>query len=123
MAGGQVNANSGAERHARDVGPLDPDSTKEGGDLVGLDFGRVRPERLIALTSAGKIERDAAEMLGVRRQLERPAGVVGRRVVDQQERLALPLNLVVDRETVQLNARHRRASWLSLTLPSDEAII
>ena len=109
MASGQVDAHGGAERHARHVGPLHPDRTEEGGDLVGLAIGRVRPGRLVALARAGKIERDAAELLGVGRQLERPAGVVGRRVMDQQERLALPLNLVVDRESVYVDLRHARS--------------
>src|SRR5438132_675066 len=98
MVGGQVNANGGPERHARDVGPLDPDRSEESGYLVGLALGRVRSGWLVALARAGKIERDAAEVLGVSGQLERPTGVVGRGVVDQQERLALPLNLIVDRE-------------------------
>jgi hypothetical protein len=82
MAGGQVDAHGGAEGHARDMGLLDPDGTEEGGDLVGLAVGRVRPGRLVALARAGKIERDAAELLGVGRQLERPAGMVGSRVRD-----------------------------------------
>ena len=112
MAGGQVDAHRGAERHARDVGPLDPDGAEEGGDLVGVALGRVRPGRLVALARAGKIDRDAAEVLGVGRQLERPAGVVGRRVRDQQQRLALPLDVVVDREPVYLDLRHARSLLL-----------
>ena len=43
MAGGKVHAHRGAERDARDVGVLDPDGAEEGGDLVGIDLGRVRP--------------------------------------------------------------------------------
>jgi hypothetical protein len=77
-------------------------------DLVGVAVGRVRPGRLVALARAGKIERDAAELLALGRQLERPAGVVGRRVGDQQERLALPLHLVVDREPIHLSPPGRR---------------
>jgi hypothetical protein len=88
MAGGEVDAYGGAERHSRHVRPLDPDGVEEGGDLVGIAIGRVRPGRLVALTRAGKIDGDAAEVLGVGRQLERPADVVGRRVRDQQKRLA-----------------------------------
>src|SRR6266545_6813929 len=116
MAGGQVNAHRRAERHARHVGPLDPDCAQEGGDLVGMAVGRVRSWRLVALARAGKVDRDAAEVLGVRRQLERVAGVVRGRVRDQQERLALPLHLVVDREPVHLNLRHGR-SLLALRWP------
>jgi hypothetical protein len=48
------------------------------------------------LARAGKIDRNAAEALGVRRQLERPAGVVRGRVRDQQEGLAVPLRPVGD---------------------------
>jgi hypothetical protein len=76
VAGGQVHAHRRTERHARDVGPLDPDRAEEGGDLVGLAVGRVRAGRLVALARAGTIDRDAAEVLGVGRELERPAGVV-----------------------------------------------
>ena len=109
MAGGQVDAHRPAERHARHVRPFDPDRAQEGGNLVGVAVGRVRPGRLVALARAGKVDRDAAEVLGVRRQLERVAGVVRGRVRDQQERLALPLHLVVDREPVHLNLRHARS--------------
>jgi hypothetical protein len=31
MAGGQVDAHGGAERNARDMGPLDPDGAEESG--------------------------------------------------------------------------------------------
>jgi hypothetical protein len=46
---------------------------------------------------------------GVGRQLERPAGVVGRRVGDEQKRLALPLHVVVDQESVYVDAWHLRS--------------
>jgi hypothetical protein len=49
MAGGQVDAYSGAERHPSDVGLLDPDGAEEGGDLIGMALGRVRAGRLVAL--------------------------------------------------------------------------
>jgi hypothetical protein len=70
MAGGQVDAHGGTERHARHVRPLDPDSVEEGGDLVGVALGGVRSGRLVALSRAGKVECDAAEVLRVGRQLE-----------------------------------------------------
>src|SRR6266536_1244219 len=89
--------------------PLDPDGAQEGGNLVGVAVGRVRPGRLVALARTGKVDRDAAEALGVRRQLERVAGMVRRRVRDQQKRLALPLHLVVDREPVDLDLWHDRS--------------
>ena len=41
MAGGQVEAHGGTERHARDVGLIDADRAEEGGDLVGMALGRV----------------------------------------------------------------------------------
>ena len=56
MAGGEVHAHAGAERDARDVGLLDPDGAEEGGDLVGVALGRVRPGRLVALARAGKVD-------------------------------------------------------------------
>ncbi len=86
-----MEAHGGAERHAGDVCLLDADGPEEGGDLVGMALGRVRPGRLVALSRAGKVDGDAAEVLGVGRQLERPAGVVGGRVGDQQQWLALSL--------------------------------
>ena len=57
---------------------------RNGGDLVGVALGRVRAGGLVALARAGKIDRDAAEVLGVGRELERIAGVVGGQVRDQQ---------------------------------------
>ena len=71
MAGGQVHSHGGAERDARDVGVLDPDGVEEGGDLVGIARSRVGAGGLVTLTRTGKIDRDAAEVLGVGRQLER----------------------------------------------------
>jgi hypothetical protein len=58
MAGGQVRGHGGAERHARHVRLLDPDGGEEGGKAVGVAVGRVRPRRLVALTRAGKVERE-----------------------------------------------------------------
>jgi len=72
------------------VGLLYPDGPEEGGDLVGIDLGRVRPGGLVALARAWKVKRDAAEALGVGRELERIASMIGGQVRDQQERLALP---------------------------------
>jgi hypothetical protein len=106
IAGGKVDAHRRAERHARHMRPLDPDCAQEGGNLIGVPVGRVRSGRLVALARAGKVDRDAAEVLGVRRQLECVAGVIRRRVRDQEERLALPLHLVVDRKSVDLDLRH-----------------
>ena len=109
MAGGQVHGHGGAERDARDVRLLDPDGAEEAGDLVGVALGRVRPGRLVALARAREIDRDAAEVLGVGRQLERVAGVVGGQVRDQQQRLAVALHVVVDREPVDLDLWHARS--------------
>jgi hypothetical protein len=72
------------------VGLFDPDGAEEGGNLVGLAVGRGRAGRFVTLARAGKVDGDAAEVLGVGLQLERPAGVVSRRVRDPQKRLALP---------------------------------
>lgn len=74
---GEVRAHGGAERDARDVGLLDPDGAEEGGNLVSIGLGRVRPGGLVALARTGKVERDAAEALGVGRELERIARMVG----------------------------------------------
>lgn len=95
MAGGQVHAHGGPEGDARDVHLLDPDGAQERGDLIGVALGRVRPGGLVALARAGKVDRDTAEVLGVRRQLEGVAGVVGGQVGNQQQRLALALYVVV----------------------------
>jgi hypothetical protein len=48
-ARGQVDADDGAERHARHVGLLDPDRAEEGRDVVGIALGRVGAGRLVAL--------------------------------------------------------------------------
>jgi hypothetical protein len=106
MAGGEMHAHGGAERHTRHVGALDAEDAEERGDLVGIAIGRVRPGRLVALTRAQEVDRDAAEVLGVGRKLERVAGVVRRRVRDQQERLTLALDVVVDRQPVDLDLWH-----------------
>ena len=90
MAGGQVDAHGGAERDAGDVRPLDLDRVEEGRELVGVALGRVGPRGLCALARAGKVDADAAEVLGVGRELEGVAGVVGARVRDEQQRLARP---------------------------------
>src|SRR4051794_26652518 len=100
-----MHAHGSAERDTGDVGLLDPDGGEERGDLVGVPLGRVRPGRRVALARPRKIERDAAELLGVGRQLERIAGVVCRRVRDEQQWLALTLNVVVDGEPVYLDPR------------------
>ena len=103
MAGGKVHAHGRTERDARDVGMLDPDGAEECGDLVGVALGRVGAGWLVAVARARKIDGDAAEMLGVGRQLERKAGVVGGKVRDQQERIAVALHVVVDREPIDLD--------------------
>src|SRR5207247_7295574 len=84
MAAGQLDAYGGAERHSRDVRPLDRDGVEEGGYLVGIAIGRVRPGRLVALTRAGEVDRDAAEVLRVGGKLECVAGVVWSRARDQR---------------------------------------
>jgi hypothetical protein len=67
MAGGEVEAHGGTERHTRDVGLVDADRAEEGGDLVGMTVGRVRARRLVALAGAGKVDGYAGEVLGVGR--------------------------------------------------------
>ena len=109
MAGGEVHGHPGAERDARDVRRLDPDGAQEAGDLVGVGLGRVRARRLVALARAREVDRDAAEVLGVGRELERVARVIGREVGDQQQRIAFTLDVVVDRKTVDLDLWHARS--------------
>jgi hypothetical protein len=65
-----MHGHAGPERDAGDVRALDTDRAQEGGDLIGVDLGRVGPCRLVALAGPGKVDRDAAEVLDVRRQLE-----------------------------------------------------
>jgi hypothetical protein len=67
MAGGEVEAHGGTERHTRDVGLVDADRAEEGGDVVGMTVGRVRARRLVALAGAGKVDGYAGEVLGVGR--------------------------------------------------------
>jgi hypothetical protein len=50
---------------------LDPDRAEEGRNLVGVAACRVRAGRFVALAGAGEVDGDAAEVLGVCRELER----------------------------------------------------
>ena len=68
--------------------PLYADRLHEAGDVVGEQFGRIGPVRLVGLARAARIERDAGEMLGVVGDLERVAGVVGGEIGDEDQRLA-----------------------------------
>jgi hypothetical protein len=106
MAGRQVDAHGRAKRHTRDMRPLDPDGAEEGGDLVGITIGRVRPCGLVALTRARQIDGDTPEVLGVGGELKRITGGVRGGVGDQQKRLALLLNVIVDRESVYVDLWH-----------------
>jgi hypothetical protein len=109
MADGEVHAHRRAERDARDMGLLDPDGAEEGGDLVGIDLSRVRPGGFVALARARKVQRDAAEVRGVGRQLERIASMIGGQLRDQQQRFAFSLHVVVDRDSVYVDLRHARS--------------
>ena len=108
MAGREVHADCGAKRDACDMCLLNPDRSEEAGDLVGVDFGRVRPGGLVTLPGPRKVESDAAEVLCVGRQLERITSVIGGEVRNQQQRLAIPLHVIVDSEPVYVNLRHFR---------------
>jgi hypothetical protein len=79
MAGGEVHADGGAERNARDVGRLDTDDAEEGGDLIGITLGRVRTGRLVALAGPRKVDCDAAKVPDIGWKLECIARVVGGR--------------------------------------------
>jgi hypothetical protein len=70
---------------------LDADRLHEAGDIVGEQFGRIGPGRLVGLARAARIERDAGEMLCVVGDLERVAGVVGGKIRDQHQRPPDPL--------------------------------
>src|SRR6478735_8984771 len=106
MAGGEVQTNGRAERHTSHMSAFDTDGAQERSDLICIAIGRVRSDRLVALTRAGQIDRDAAEVFGVSRKLKRVAGVVRRRVWDQQERLPVPLDVVVDRQSINICLWH-----------------
>jgi hypothetical protein len=70
-----------------------------------VEYGR----GLVALAGAREVQRDAAEVLGVGRKLERVARVIGGQVRDQQQRFAFSLHLVLDREPVDVDLRHGRS--------------
>src|SRR6478672_11993512 len=108
MAGGEVQTDGRAERNTSHMCAFDADGAQERSDLVCITIGRVRSDRLVALTRAGQIDRDAAEVFGVSRKLERVASVVRRRIWDQQERLPLPLDVVVDRQAIDIHLWHSR---------------
>src|SRR6476620_2552465 len=96
MARREVHRDRAAQRDASHVGTLDADGMEEGGDQVCVFLGRVRSGRFAALARAGQVERDTAEVFGVGGKLERVAGVIRGQVGDQQERLTLALDIVVD---------------------------
>jgi hypothetical protein len=92
------------------VGTLDTDGMEEGGDQVGVLLGRVRSGRFAALARARQVERDTAEVFGVGGKLERVAGVIRGQVWDQQKRLTLALDVIVDLQSVDLDNWHRAIS-------------
>jgi hypothetical protein len=102
----QVQADCPAQRDAGHVRALDARGGHERGHLVGVALGRVGAGRLCALARARQVDRDAAEVLGVGRQLERVAGVVGAGVGDEQERLPVALHVVVDAKPGCVDLRH-----------------
>ena len=73
------------------MGLLDPDRFHECGDVVGEQFGRIGPGRLVGLARPARIKRNAGEMLGVVGDLEGVAGVVGGEIGDEDKRLARSL--------------------------------
>src|SRR6476469_6244774 len=126
MAGRQVHTDRGAERHAGPMRRLDPDRGEEGGDMVGITLGGVRPGRLVAVTRAGKVDRNAGEVLGKGRKLERIASMIRTCIRDQQKRLTLPLHLIVGGDPVNHDLWHARSvrppssppdpCWVSVTI-------
>src|SRR5271169_5534850 len=92
------------------MGPLDLERGKKGRGIVGEEPRRIWTGRLVALPSAAWVEADAGEMLGVVPRLERIAGVVGRQIGNQQQRLARALLFVVHGDVIDLDLRHDRSS-------------
>jgi hypothetical protein len=85
---------------------LNANRLHEGGDVVGEQFHRIGPLRLIGLTSAARIDGDAGKALGVIANLEGVAGMIGSKIGDENKRLTGPLLLVVHGDAVGLDFRH-----------------
>ena len=85
---------------------LDSDRGHEGGDVIGEQLGRISALWLVAFTRPARIKRNAGEMLGIFGDLEEVAGVVSGEIRNENERLARSLDLVVDRDVVDLDLRH-----------------
>src|SRR6185437_5987339 len=87
---------------------LDADRSHETSDVVGEQFGRPGPGRLVGQARSARIERNAGEMLFVVGDLEGVAGVVCGEIGDEDQRLARPLALIVHRDAVDLDLGHGR---------------
>jgi hypothetical protein len=103
---GEPKPNGPAQRHAAHMRPLDPDRLHEAGDVVGEQFGRIGPARLVGLARSARIEGDAGEMLGVVGDLECVTSVVGGEIGNENEGLAGSLLLIVDRDVVDFDLGH-----------------
>jgi hypothetical protein len=88
------------------VGPAHADGLHERGHVVGEQLGGVGALRLAAQPCPAQVNGEAGEVLGVVRDLERITGLVGREIRDEDQRLALALDLVVDVNAVRLDRRH-----------------
>src|SRR6266540_2226628 len=88
-----------------------PQSLHERRDVIGKQFGRVRPLGLVTLTLTPEVQRDTCEVLGVVGDLK---SVTSGQVRDQDERLSCSLLVVVHGYIAHLDFRHLVVSFLLL---------
>src|SRR6266498_168426 len=91
-----------------------PQSLHERHDVIGKQFGRVRPLGLVTLTLTPEVQRDTCEVLGVVGDLKSVTSVISGQVRDQDERLSCSLLVVVHGYIAHLDFRHLVVSFLLL---------
>jgi hypothetical protein len=96
------------------MGALDADPLHERGDIIGKQFCRLGPCRLVRLACTAWVEGNAGEELGIVRDLESVASIVGGKVWNEDERLTGPLLLVIHSDVVHFDFRH-------ISLPNEGA--
>jgi hypothetical protein len=106
VLGGQPHADRGAQGQPEDVGPVDAGRLHERAHVVGEQLGGIGALRLAGQAGSAQVHREAPEVLGVLRDLERIARLVGREIRDEDDGLAVALHLVIDLYPVRLHGRH-----------------
>ena len=102
----EVLGDRAAERGAEDVEALEPQRVGEPERVGGHVGDLVGPVGIRALPDVAVVEDDPAVAGGERLELERPGQVVGREAHDAEQRLTLPVLLVVQGHPVGVGEWH-----------------